>query len=126
MPGAWSAIILREPTSPGRRGGEPEASRTRSTSRIYFVTGYFFFLFGRCVSAEPAAVFEFLPVLLLRNTLDAAVPAFLLVVSLFFATFFPPVLWESLAVANLPVPLDRPTADDPVFTEIGGRLGTIC
>ena len=35
----------------------------------------YFFLFGRCVRAEPAAVFEFLPVLLLFRTLEAAVPA---------------------------------------------------
>jgi hypothetical protein len=33
-------------------------------------------LFGLCVSAEPAAVFEFFPVLPLRKTFEAAAPAF--------------------------------------------------
>lgn len=60
---------------------------------------YFFFLFGRCVSAEPAAVFESLPVLPLFKTFEAAVAARLLVFSL------------------LP---------DGPFTEGGGRLGNFC
>ena len=42
------------------------------------VTAYFFFLSGLCVSADPAAVLEFLPVLPLFKTLDAALPARLL------------------------------------------------
>lgn len=36
----------------------------------------YFFLSGRCERAEPAAVLEDFPVLPLRKTLDAAVPAF--------------------------------------------------
>ena len=42
---------------------------------------YFFFLCGRCVSADPAAVFELFPVLPLFRTLEAALPAFLPVCS---------------------------------------------
>lgn len=42
---------------------------------------YFFFLSGRWVSAEPAAVLEFFPVLPLFKTFEAAVPAFLPVCS---------------------------------------------
>jgi hypothetical protein len=37
---------------------------------------YFFFLSGRWLSAEPAAVLLFLPVLPLFRTLEAALPAF--------------------------------------------------
>jgi hypothetical protein len=49
--------------------------------------GYFFLpaLFGRCVSAEPAAVLAALDALGLRKTLEAAVAAFLLVTSPFLA-----------------------------------------
>jgi hypothetical protein len=36
---------------------------------------YYFFLFGRCVRAEPAEVFELLLALPLRNVFEAAVPA---------------------------------------------------
>ncbi|MEI1252019.1 hypothetical protein [Rhizobium aouanii] len=43
----------------------------------------YFFLLGRCVRAEPAAVFEFLPVLSDFRTFEAALPAFFDVVSLF-------------------------------------------
>lgn len=39
------------------------------------------FLFGRCVRADPAAVFEFFPVRSSRRTFDAALPAFSLVCS---------------------------------------------
>ena len=60
--------------APGAR--EDEAS---SLCRSYF----FFFLFGRCVKAEPAAVFAALLVDLLRRTFDAAVAARLLVTSRF-------------------------------------------
>jgi hypothetical protein len=42
-----------------------------------------FFLFGRCVSAEPAADFAALLALGFRSTLDAAEAALLLVTSLF-------------------------------------------
>ena len=49
---------------------------------------YFFFLSGRSVNADPAAVFEFLPVLPLFKTFDAAVPARLLVFS--FLAMRPP------------------------------------
>jgi hypothetical protein len=50
---------------------------------------YFFFLSGRCVNAEPAALLEALPVLPLRNTLDAALPAFAPVFSFFAMAHFP-------------------------------------
>ena len=45
---------------------------------------YHFFLLGRCVRAEAAAVLAALLDLGLRNTFEAAVAAFLLVTSVFF------------------------------------------
>jgi len=48
---------------------------------------YLFFRFGRCVRAEPAAVFAALLLLGFRRTLDAAEAARLLVTSLFAVRF---------------------------------------
>jgi hypothetical protein len=49
----------------------------------------YFFLSGRCDNAEPAAVFESLPVRPSRRTLDAALPALAPVFS-FLAMEIPP------------------------------------
>ena len=49
----------------------------------------YFFLFGRCVRAEPADVLELLLDLPLRNVFDAAVPA------LEEVTFFGDLVWDS-------------------------------
>lgn len=75
--GCWCKVSLR-----GRFGSE--------TGSLVVLLGllyggglaYFFFLSGRWVSAEPAAVLEFFPVLPLFKTFEAAVPAFLPVCSL--------------------------------------------
>ena len=49
-----------------------------------------FFLLGRCVSADPAAVLAALLAFELRSTLEAAVPAFLLVLSFLAISISPP------------------------------------
>ena len=56
----------------------------------------YFFRFGRWVNAEPAAVLAALLAVLLRRTLDAAVPARLLVVSLRFLVIFPSLHGQKL------------------------------
>lgn len=61
---------------------------------------YFFFLSGRWLKAEPAAVFESFPVRLSFNTFDAALPAFTPVFS-FFAMIKHPFLLKSVAILIL-------------------------
>jgi hypothetical protein len=88
-----------------------------------------FALLGRWVRADPAAVLEALPVLLLRSTFDAAVPAFLPVVSPFgivFATFLNAEPVADLAESPRAALLRLIVLGEVVFTETGGRLGMIC
>jgi hypothetical protein len=67
-----------------RSGAEGEAGYPPAS------INHFFFLSGRWDNADPAAVFESLPVRPSRSTLDAAFPALALVCS-FFAMIDPPV-----------------------------------
>ena len=77
-------LRLRHVCHPAHRGTCVKLlSPPRTASKSYF-----FFLSGRWLSAEPAADFESLPVLLSRSTFEADVPAFFPVCS-FFAMLFP-------------------------------------
>jgi hypothetical protein len=74
------------------------------------------------VSADAAALFDIFPVVLLRSTFEAAVPAFLPVTSL-LDFFDPDLLAEAADVEDTRPPPDDVERD---FTDVGGRLGMIC